>query len=114
MEKIEFERKFKEANDTLDIDFFKEEIRKSSEDLGVKNRLVIAMEEAAEFSQAVAKMYRGKPDRMNLIEEMADMMICVESLKQIYHISDKEINKAINLKFDRGIKLSGQYNNWEE
>ena len=61
------------------------------------------MEECAELTQAISKFYRDKPDRINLIEEMGDILICIESLKQLYGITDGEINKAVNLKIDRGV-----------
>ena len=56
-----------------------------------------------ELSQAISKYYRNKPDRLNLIEEIGDMVICIESLKQLYSIEDEEICKAINVKIDRGV-----------
>ena len=97
-----FEEKFELANEIISP-LFKTEIKKSNEQLGEKTKLVICMEEAAKLSQAISKYYRNKPDRLNLIEEIGDMVICIESLKQLYSIEDKEICKAINVKIDRGV-----------
>ena len=97
-----FEEKFELANAIISP-LFKTEIKKSNEQLGEKTKLVICMEEAAELSQAISKYYRNKPDRLNLIEEIGDMVICIESLKQLYSIEDEEICKAINVKIDRGV-----------
>lgn len=102
MEKIIFEEKFKKASEKI-TPSFKEEIQKSNEKLGEKTKLVICMEEAAELSQAISKFYRNKPDRLNLIEEIGDMVICIESLRQMYNITEEDIIKAINVKIDRGI-----------
>lgn len=102
MDKSIFEEKFKKANGEI-TPSFKEEIQKSNEQLGEKTKLVVCMEEAAELSQAISKYYRNKPDRLNLIEEIGDMVICIESLKQICNITEEEIIKAINVKIDRGV-----------
>lgn len=63
---------------------------------GITNQLFIAVEECAELQQAISKCYRNKElipteVRENLIEEMADVMICLEQLQVIFHISDAEI-----------------------
>lgn len=102
MDREIFEEKFKLAHGII-TPLFQKEIKKSNEQLGEKNKLVICMEEAAELSQAISKFYRNKPDRLNLIEEMGDMIICIESLKQLYGVTEEEINKAINIKIDRGV-----------
>lgn len=102
MNRKTFEEIFKLASKTI-TPLFKNKIIKSNEQLGEKTRLVICMEEAAELSQVISKFYRNKPDRLNLIEEMGDMIICIESLKQLYDISDKEICKAINVKINKGV-----------
>ena len=66
-------------------------VKKSIEHYGANLQTVVCMEESAELIQAISKMKRGKDNRDNLIEEMADVMICIEILKQVYGISDNEI-----------------------
>lgn len=44
------------------------------------------------------KAKRGKINRDNMIEEIADVLICIEMLKQMYMISDEKINKWIEKK----------------
>ena len=46
------------------------------------------MEECAELIQAISKEKRGKIDRDNMTEEIADVLICIEMLKQMYMISE--------------------------
>ena len=65
---------------------------------GKKNKSTVCMEECAELIQAISKAKRGKIDRDNMIEEIADVLICIEMLKQMYMISDKNINKWIEKK----------------
>lgn len=72
------------------------EIEKLVKKNGIKNQSMIAMEECAELIQAISKCLRSKDfpveyERENLIEEMADVMICLEQLQVIFHISDAEI-----------------------
>ena len=65
---------------------------------GKNNQSTVCMEECAELIQAISKAKRGKIDRDNMIEEIADVLICIEMLKQMYMISDEEINKWIEKK----------------
>jgi NTP pyrophosphatase (non-canonical NTP hydrolase) len=63
--------------------------------------LLTTVEECSELIQAISKMKRGKDNRNNLIEEMADVMICMEILKQVYGVSDSEIQNYVCKKQDR-------------
>lgn len=56
------------------------------------------LNECAELIQAISKAKRGKIDRNNMEEEIADVLICIEMLKQMYMISDEKINKWIEKK----------------
>ena len=64
----------------------------------------IAMEECAELIQAISKAKRGKLDKENMAEEIADVLICMEWLKGIYGISNEEIVEWHNFKTDRIVK----------
>ena len=66
--------------------------------------LLTTVEECSELIQAISKMKRGKDNRDNLIEEMADIMICMEILKQVYGISDNEIQNYVCQKQNRCIE----------
>ena len=46
----------------------------------------IAMEECAELIQAISKAKRGKLDADNMAEEIADVLIGIEWLKELYDI----------------------------
>ena len=75
---------------------------------GKNNQSTVCMEECAELIQAISKAKRGKIDRDNMIEEIADVLICIEMLKQMYMISDEKINKQIKKKQAREVKRISQ------
>ena len=79
-------------------------MKKSIEHYGANLQTVVCMEECAELIQAVSKMKRGRDNRDNLIEEMADVMICMDILKQVYGISDNEIQNYVCQKQNRSIE----------
>lgn len=69
---------------------------------GIESRARQAMEESAELIQAINKVLRKKDNAKNhLAEEMADVFICLEQLQCVFDISDKEIQKWIDYKFER-------------
>ena len=76
-------------------------ITKSIETYGKEKQSVVCMEECAELIQCISKELRGKSDPYHLAEEMADVLICVEMLKQMYHIDLSEIQTWIDKKQDR-------------
>lgn len=72
------------------------------------------MEECGELIQAVNKMYRtaineecdgDAPDaaRKSLIEEMADVMICIDIIRSVYNIDDTEVDEAVKIKMRRNL-----------
>ena len=63
--------------------------------------IVIIMEELAELSQQVSKKIRGKEDKMHLLEEIADVYICLEELKMLNGFTEKEIEIAKTVKLNR-------------
>lgn len=73
-------------------------ISKSIKYYGAEIQSTVCMEECAELIQAISKAKRGKINRDNMIEEIADVLICIEMLKQMYMISDEKINKWIEKK----------------
>lgn len=73
-------------------------IIKSIQHYGKNNQSTVCMEECAELIQAISKAKRGKINRDNMVEEIADVLICIEMLKQMYMISNEKINKWIEKK----------------
>ena len=69
---------------------------------GAEKQSMVHMEECAELIQAISKMRRvkdaGKDDSdayENLVEEMADVLICLEQIQQIYEIPDHVIQGMV-------------------
>ena len=79
-------------------------VQRSIEHYGKDVQSTVCMEECAELIQAISKEKRGKSDKSNLAEEMADVIICIEMLKQIYNITDDEIYSWVITKQERIIK----------
>ena len=65
---------------------------------------VVWMEELAELQQAISKVLRGKGDRENVIEETSDVIICLTQLMIKYDISDWELQRMIDYKYNRNLK----------
>lgn len=75
---------------------------------GIQNQSLVAMEELSELQKAVSKLVRYPEERTkpfdfkglrnNLIEEMADVLICMDQLKEYYKIKASEIQSIIDSK----------------
>nr|UVM91025.1 MAG: MazG-like family [Bacteriophage sp.] len=76
-------------------------IAKSIRHYGAEIQGTVCMEECAELIQAISKAKRGKFDENNMTEEIADVLICIEILKQIYNIPDYSIKNWIERKQKR-------------
>ena len=79
---------------------------------GMRFQSTIAQEECAELIQAISKCLRSKEaipikERMNLIEEMADVMICIQQLQIMYHVTDEELHAMKQYKEKRLIEREG-------
>ena len=79
-------------------------LKRSIEHYGKDLQSTVCMEECAELIQAISKEKRGKSDKEHLSEEMADVIICIEMLKEIYSISDDMISEWIQIKEARIIE----------
>ena len=62
---------------------------------------VVAMEECAELAKEISKQIRGSGARTNLLEEMADVTICLKQLQLMYNIPDDDLQLVINQKLAR-------------
>ena len=79
------------------------------EHYGVSNQLGIYMEECAELIQAVSKVNRefndglkiSKESYANLVEEIADVIVCIDQMQFIFNISDEIIKYTAKNKIKR-------------
>ena len=106
MKKEKFEKLFKKADSQIRLDYqdLLERSIKESPELDIKEgqrNLTIVLEELAELSKCVTKAMRGKVNKTNLIEEMADVSIGMSYVSVIFGITNEDVTKAINVKLDQ-------------
>lgn len=86
----------------IQIDEFKESsIKEIANHYGLEKQLDQTVEECAELIQAISKAKRGKLDADNMAEEIADVLIGIEWLKELYDIDALEVQKWIAYKQNR-------------
>ncbi len=81
---------------------------------GIERQSLVAMEELSELQKAISKLVRNPEEktkplefkglRHNLIEEMADVLICMDQLIEYYQIQGIEIQDTIQAKQERQAK----------
>ena len=59
---------------------------------------VIVIEELAELTKELTKALRNKDDIIGILEELADVSIGVDYVKEIFDITDKELEYARSIK----------------
>jgi NTP pyrophosphatase (non-canonical NTP hydrolase) len=87
----------------FDTDLYRAKIARYGE-----KQAVVAMEECAELIQAISKSIRYENSgtyRENLKEEIADVLIMIETLKIMHEITDDEIQWYIDFKNERERKV---------
>jgi NTP pyrophosphatase (non-canonical NTP hydrolase) len=87
----------------MEVNINKEIVSRSLDAYGNGLQLVVCMEELSELTRAISKEIRGKGDRDNTIEEMADVLICIEIIKQVFGITDEDIDSWIKYKQERNL-----------
>lgn len=80
-----------------EIEIMKSAIRKN----GKAMQTVVAIEEMSELQKELSKFIRGKGDRENLIEEVADVLIMVTQIQLMYYIPDDDVEKVMHFKLNR-------------
>ena len=120
MDKQLFEKKLSEMSSTIDKEYCKDVIRKSLRDIpenqnqkGTMN-VIIIMEELSELIKELSKIIRGKGERMALIEELADVALCINYIQEIFDVSDEILARAINVKLYRQDQRNGFENKEDE
>ena len=62
------------------------------------NNIIIVIEELAELIKELTKALRIKKDITGILEELADVSICIDYIKEIFDITDKELEYARSIK----------------
>lgn len=82
---------------------------------GIQRQCIVAMEECSELQKAISKALRYEQgdrfvadnQRENLIEEIADVLICIDQLKFMFSIEQSEIEEMIESKEKRTLERNG-------
>ena len=82
------------VNNMIDASAEIEQIR------GLRN-LIIAMEELSELQQEISKILRGKGDKLNVMEELVDVEVVMETVKNTMGITEQELDKVRYIKLKR-------------
>ena len=64
-------------------------------------KIVVCMEELAELTQELSKQIRNEGDYYGLLEEIADVYICLSMIRILYGIEPVIMKKAIDVKLAR-------------
>ena len=102
-------------NENLIHHTFNKQINKETMNrYGIERQSLVAMEELSELQKAISKLVRNPEERTkplefkglrhNLIEEMADVLICMDQLIEFYHIQRPDIQDIIRAKQERQAK----------
>lgn len=94
--------------------FERQIINETLDRYGIERQSLVAMEELSELQKAISKLVRNPEERTkplefkglrhNLIEEMADVLICMDQLIVFYKIKQKDIQELIQAKQERQAK----------
>ena len=76
-------------------------IQKAIDTYGADLQKQVAIEEMSELIKEICKDFRGKANRENIIEEIADVQIMLYQLMAMYNISDTELAITLGLKITR-------------
>ena len=76
----------------------KEKILKALNFFGPREELIKVCEELGELQAEVFKAVKGKENREKILEELADVYFVLGYIKEIYHISDEELDEKMKAK----------------
>lgn len=76
---------------------------------GMQIKKVVCAEEMSELIKEICKDLRGEIRRNDLIEEVADVYICLNMLKLMYDIPDSTIQQWADYKIERQVKRDWEY-----
>lgn len=79
----------------------KEKVSRAISFYGTTTESIVAMEELSELIQCISKGLRGAGSPDHLAEEIADTMIMLESVQQMYDIPQDRVQAWIDTKQNR-------------
>ena len=79
-------------------------VAKSIEHYGIEDQSTVCIEECAELIQAISKEKRGMHNENHLAEEIADVEICIEMIKQMFDVRQEVVDAWIYTKQKREVE----------
>lgn len=107
----------------MDSSTYYPKIQKIADIYGYDAQSRQCIEEMAELTQAINKFWRqdlkcgrltplqvpiGSPQEKSIIEEIADVEICLTQMKYLLAIREEDVNKVIEQKLDRQLERIGK------
>ncbi len=81
------------------------------ETYGEAPQKLMLIEEMAELTKEICKNFRGKNNKVEITEEIADVLIMIEQIKILLGITDKDVMQTMNYKIERlGERLNKKFN----
>lgn len=71
---------------------------------GHEPQKMMLLEEMAELQKEICKDMRYDPDLEAITEEVADVLIMLEQIQMMYHISETKLHKITNEKLHRQLR----------
>lgn len=71
---------------------------------GNTKQIYVAIEEMSELTKALTKSLRDRYDIKSILEEMADVELCMRELRIIYNINQEDVEEVIQQKIQRTLK----------
>lgn len=68
---------------------------------GSTMQMIVAMEEMSELTKELSKNIRGFNNRDAIIEELADVYVCLMELEIIHQIKIQDLIEMVNAKIER-------------
>lgn len=78
-------------------------IKQMINNFGINVSKIVAIEELSELQKELCKDLRGNDKRKEIKEEICDVYICLQMLKDIYNFSEEEIKEEYDRKMTRNI-----------
>lgn len=78
-----------------------ETLNKALQIFGREKQQIKTCEELGELQAEIFKILKGKGSFENLTEEIADVLICIEYIKKIHCIGEREIELMLEKKIER-------------
>lgn len=66
-----------------------------------EKQIIVAIEELSELQKELCKSLRGKENKENIIEEIADVLIMIDQIIMYYDLNAEEIYKVVDYKITR-------------